>query len=137
MSLVNGGLFDFPPEGNESGWDDYPDEVIAADGWPLNTSNSEDDSQVDQRAAAQSGRDRARRLVRGTDRSDDVVADGTDEEPFQAPDRFAAALSFGAFALEVVAGRRVLAALGNGDPVEGGVELAVAAAVESVALTLP
>ena len=62
------------------------------------------------------------------------MVDGADEEPLEAADGFAAALAFGAFALEVVAGRRVVAALGDRDPVERGVELAVAAAVEPVAL---
>jgi hypothetical protein len=62
------------------------------------------------------------------------VEDGSDEEAFEAAERLAAALAFGAFALEVVASRRVVAALGDRDPVEGGVELAVAAAVEPVSL---
>jgi hypothetical protein len=60
--------------------------------------------------------------------------DGSDEEAFEAADRFAAALALGRFAFEVVAGGGVVAALGDRDPVEGGVELAVAAAVEPVAL---
>jgi hypothetical protein len=51
---------------------------------------------------------------------------------FEAADRFAAALAFGAFALEVLACGRVCASLCDCDPVERGVELAVAAAVESV-----
>jgi hypothetical protein len=62
------------------------------------------------------------------------IEDDADEESFQAADRLAAALALAAFAFEVVAGGRVVAALGDGDPVEGGVELAVAAAVESVSL---
>ena len=72
-------------------------------------------------------------LCQGGDRFQ-CVEDGAGEESFEAADRFAAALAFGPFALEVVAGRRVVAGLGDRDPVEGGVELAVAAAVESVAL---
>ena len=63
-----------------------------------------------------------------------ALVDGADEEPFEAADRFAAALAFAAFALEVVAGWGVVAGLGDRDPVEGGVELAVAAAVEPVSL---
>src|SRR5262245_31742366 len=42
-------------------------------------------------------------------------------------------LPFGDFAGEVGAGRWVVAGLDDGDAVEGGVELAVAAAVEAVA----
>ena len=53
---------------------------------------------------------------------------------FEAAECFAAAFAFGLFALEVGARWRVDAALGDGDAVEGAVELAVAAAVEAVAL---
>jgi hypothetical protein len=53
---------------------------------------------------------------------------------FEAADRFAAALAFVLFAFEVGAGWGVDATLRDGDAVERGVELAVAAAVESVAL---
>jgi hypothetical protein len=53
---------------------------------------------------------------------------------FEAADRFAAALAFGLFAFEAGAGGGVDAALSDGDAVESAVELAVAAAVESVAL---
>jgi hypothetical protein len=53
---------------------------------------------------------------------------------FEAAEGFAAALAFGLFALEVGTRGRVDAALGDGDAVEGAVELAVAAAVEAVAL---
>jgi len=63
-----------------------------------------------------------------------AVVDGADEQSLEAADGFAAALAFGPFALEVVAGRRVVAALGDGDPVERSVELPVAAAVEPVPL---
>jgi len=62
------------------------------------------------------------------------LEDDADEESFQAAERFAAALAFGAFALEVVARRCVVAGLCDRDPVERGVELAVAAAVQAVAL---
>src|SRR6478609_5829829 len=64
----------------------------------------------------------------------ECVEDGAGEESFEAADRFAACLSFGLFAFEVGAGGGVVARLGDRDPVEGGVELAVAAAVESVPL---
>ena len=60
--------------------------------------------------------------------------DGAGEESFEAADRFAARLAFGLFAFEVGAGGGVVARLRDRDSVEGGVELAVAAAVESVPL---
>ena len=53
---------------------------------------------------------------------------------FEAADRFAAAFAFALFAFEVGACGGVVAGLGDRDPVESGVELAVAAAVEAVAL---
>jgi hypothetical protein len=65
------------------------------------------------------------------------VEDDADEESFEAADGFAAAFSFGLFAFEVGAGVGVVAGLRDRDAVEGGVELAVAAAVEPVALDLP
>lgn len=45
---------------------------------------------------------------------------------------FAPAFPFGLFAFEVGLGGWVYAALGDGDAVEGAVELAVAAAVEAL-----
>jgi hypothetical protein len=54
---------------------------------------------------------------------------------FEAADCFAAVLAFGLFPFEVAACGWVDAALGDRDPVQGAVELAVAAAVESVALS--
>jgi hypothetical protein len=65
------------------------------------------------------------------------VEGGADEESFEAADGFSSALAFGARAFEVGARRRVDAGLGDRDPVEGGVELAVAAAVEPVLATPP
>jgi hypothetical protein len=62
------------------------------------------------------------------------VEDDAGELAFEAADRFAAALAFGLFAFEVGARGRMDACLGDSDPVEGGVELAVAAAGEAVAL---
>src|SRR5215212_6575218 len=62
------------------------------------------------------------------------VEDDADEEPFEAADGFAAALAGGLLAFEVGAGLGVVARLGDRDAVERGVELAVAAAVESVTL---
>jgi hypothetical protein len=53
---------------------------------------------------------------------------------FEAADRFAAALAFVLFAFEVGTGGCVYAALGDRDPVQRAVELAVAAAVEAVSL---
>ena len=60
--------------------------------------------------------------------------DGSGELAFEAADGFAACFAFVLFALEVGACGWVDAALGDGDAVEGAVELAVAAAVEAVAL---
>jgi hypothetical protein len=53
---------------------------------------------------------------------------------FEAADRLAAALAFGLFALQVGTGGGMDARLRDRDSVEGAVELAVAAAVEAVAL---
>ena len=53
---------------------------------------------------------------------------------FEAAEGFAAAFAFGLFSLEVGLCWWVDAALGDRDSVEGAVELAVAASVESVAL---
>ena len=60
--------------------------------------------------------------------------DDTRELPLEAADRFAAAFPFGLLALEVGASRRMHTRLRDRDPVEGGVELTVAAAVEPMAL---
>jgi hypothetical protein len=60
--------------------------------------------------------------------------DDAGEVAFEAAERFAAAFAFGAFAFEVGARVGVVARLRDRDPVERGVELAVAAAVETVAL---
>ena len=55
---------------------------------------------------------------------------------FEAADRFALGLAFGVFALEVGASGRVGACAGEGDDVDRAVELAVAAAVQPVALSV-
>ena len=60
-----------------------------------------------------------------------------DEVALEGPERLAVGLALGAFALEEGAGLRMDAGLGHGDPVEGAVELAVAAAVETVAVAGP
>jgi len=60
--------------------------------------------------------------------------DGAGELAFEAAEGFAAAFAFGLFAFEVLLRWWVDAALGDGDAVQGAVELAVAAAVEAVAL---
>jgi hypothetical protein len=62
------------------------------------------------------------------------LVDDADEESFEAADGFASALAFGLFAFEIGLGPGMVAGLSDRDPVERGVELAVAAAVESVAL---
>ena len=55
------------------------------------------------------------------------------ELSFEAAEGFAAVLPFGLFACQVGACGWVDAGLGDRDPVEGAVELAVAAAIEAVA----
>ena len=62
------------------------------------------------------------------------LEDDADEEAFEAADGLASALAFGFLALEVGTCGGVVAGLGDRDPVERGVELAVAAAVEAVSL---
>jgi hypothetical protein len=62
------------------------------------------------------------------------VPDAAGEVAFEAADRFAGALALGAFAVEIVAGLGVAAGAGDGDAVDRGVDLAVAAAVEAVAV---
>ena len=62
------------------------------------------------------------------------VEDDACELSFEAADRFASAFAFGLFAFQVCACVRVVAGLRDRDSVEGGVELAVAAAFEPVAL---
>jgi hypothetical protein len=62
--------------------------------------------------------------------------DGPDELSFEAAERLATTLALGLLALEVGAGRRVDASLRDRDPVQGAVQLAVAAAIEPVALVL-
>jgi hypothetical protein len=64
------------------------------------------------------------------------VVDHAGEGAFEAADGVAAAFPFGLFAFEVGACGGVVAGLCDGDAVEGGVELAVAAGVEAVALDL-
>ncbi len=55
---------------------------------------------------------------------------------FEAADGFAAALSLGLFALQVRARGRMHTRLGDRDSMKSALELAVAAAVEPVALVL-
>jgi len=62
------------------------------------------------------------------------VPDAAGEVALEAADRFAVGLAFGSFASDVVLGLWVAARAGDGDAVNGGVELAVAAAIEAVAL---
>src|SRR4051812_15305363 len=65
----------------------------------------------------------------------ECVEDDADKQSFEAADRFSFAFAFGLFAFEVGACAGVVAGLRDRDPVERGVELPVAAAVEPVALT--
>jgi hypothetical protein len=62
------------------------------------------------------------------------VEDNAAELTFAAADCFATTLAFRLLAFEVAASGWVDAGLCDRDPVEGGVELAIAAAVEPVAL---
>jgi hypothetical protein len=62
------------------------------------------------------------------------VEDDAHAESFEAADGFAAGFAFGFLAVEVGARGGVVAGLGDRDPVERGVELAVAAAVKPVPL---
>ena len=61
------------------------------------------------------------------------MPDAAGEVAFEAADGFSGGFAFGAFAGEVVAGFGVTAGAGDRDAVDGGVDLAVAAAVEAVA----
>src|SRR3954469_18310438 len=65
------------------------------------------------------------------------VPDAAGEVAFEAADRFSFALAFGELFGHVVAGLGVAARAGDGDAVQGGVDLAVAAAVEAVAVVRP
>ena len=60
--------------------------------------------------------------------------DAAGEVAFEAAQGFAAALAVGLFASEVGGGVRVQAGFGDGEAVQRTVELAVAAAVETVAV---
>src|SRR4051794_40318223 len=64
------------------------------------------------------------------------VPDAAGEGSLEASDGFAVGLAFGAFAFDVGLGLGVAARAGNGDAVDGGVELSVAAAVEAMAVGL-
>src|SRR5829696_200066 len=64
------------------------------------------------------------------------VPEASGEVAFEAADGFLGALAFGAFAGDVVLGLGVAAQAGDGDAVDGRVDLAVAAAVEAVAVGL-
>src|SRR5512132_2650582 len=64
------------------------------------------------------------------------VPDAAGEVALEAADGFFGALAFGAFAGDVVLGLGVAAQAGDGDAMDRGVDLAVAAAVEAVAVGL-
>src|SRR3954453_18559975 len=64
------------------------------------------------------------------------VPDAAGEVALEAADGFFGAFAFGAFAGDVVLGLGVAAQARDGDAVDGGVDLAVAAAVEAVAVGL-
>ena len=62
--------------------------------------------------------------------------DVADDVALEAADGFAGALAFGAAPGDVVLGLGVAAGAGDGDAVQGGIDLAVAAAIEPVSLRL-
>src|SRR4051812_49731350 len=64
---------------------------------------------------------------------DEQVPESAGEVALEAADRLLGGLAFGAFAGDVVLGLGVAAQARDGDAVDGGVDLAVAAAVEAVA----
>ena len=64
------------------------------------------------------------------------VPDASGEVAFEAADGFAGGLAFGSFALQVGAGFGVAACACDGDAVDRGVDLAVAAAIEASAMRL-
>ena len=65
------------------------------------------------------------------------MPDPSGEVAFEAADGVFGAFAFGAFAGDVVLGLVVAAQAGDGDAMDGGVDLAVAAAVEPCRLVLP
>src|SRR5690242_14718577 len=67
---------------------------------------------------------------------EEEVPDAAGEVPFEAADGFLGALALRAFAGDVVLGLGMAAQAGDGDAVDGGVDLAVAAAIQSVAVGL-
>jgi len=64
------------------------------------------------------------------------VPDAAGEVALEATDRVAVGFAFGAFAVDVYAGLGMAAGARDRDAVDGGVDLAVAAAVEAVAVGL-
>jgi hypothetical protein len=64
------------------------------------------------------------------------VPDAAGEVAFEAAERFAVGLAFGGLASDVGLRLGVAAGAGDGDAVDRGVDLAVAAAVEAVAVGL-
>jgi hypothetical protein len=62
------------------------------------------------------------------------LPDAAGEVALEAADRFAVGLAFGFLACDEGDGFRVAAGAGDGDAVDGGVDLAVAAAIEAVAV---
>src|SRR3954470_21565267 len=76
------------------------------------------------------------RLVRGGRVGLEQVPEAAGEVALEAADGFFGALAFGALAGDVVLGFGMAAQAGDGDAVDGGVDLAVAAAVEAMAVGL-
>jgi hypothetical protein len=65
------------------------------------------------------------------------LPDAAGEVSLEAADGFAVGLAFGGLAGDVVAGLGVAAGPGDGDAVNGGVDLSVAAAIEAIAVGAP
>src|SRR4051812_49357245 len=60
------------------------------------------------------------------------LPDATGEVALEGADRFAGGLAFGLLSSEVVLGLGVTPCAGDGDAVDGGVDLAIAPAIETV-----
>jgi hypothetical protein len=75
--------------------------------------------------------------LRGLDREGEEVVEAAREVPLEATERSLPALALGFLARQVGPGGGVVAGAGDGDDVQGVVELAVAAAVEPMAVALP
>ena len=69
----------------------------------------------------------------GVGPGDEAAVDGVGEVALEGSSGFSGGFAFGDLAVQVGLGGGVVALLDDGDAVEGGVELAVASAVQAVA----